>query len=121
LSEIEHMATRVMILLDGVLLTQDALGVQSATRDLSVRVGGAAGDFRTVASQVDGVQAVATLSESGGVGHYIVKIGPRPQLTEEFAAAIVGHGFALSELAPVPRGLEQVFLDLTGQTREAAA
>jgi ABC-2 type transport system ATP-binding protein len=121
LSEIEQIATRVMILLDGVLLTQDALSVQNATRDLSVRVRGAAGDFRAVVSQVAGVQAVTALSESGGVSHYIVKIAPRPQLTEELAAAIVGHGFALSELAPVPQGLEQVFLDLTGQTREAAA
>jgi ABC-2 type transport system ATP-binding protein len=121
LSEIEQIATRVMILLDGVLLTQDALSVQSGTQHLSVRVRSAGGDFRSVASRVAGVQAIETVSDADGVGHYVVKIVPRPLIAEELASAVVGNGFALSELAPAPQGLEQIFLDLTGQARKAAA
>jgi len=121
LSEIEQIATRVMILLEGTLLTQDALELRRATQELSIRVAGDEGDVKSLLSQIAGVQAIDTLSDDGDVPRYIVKAASRPKLTEEIASAVIGNGFALAELAPVTRGLEQIFLDLTNQAREVAA
>ncbi|MDR3467903.1 MAG: ABC transporter ATP-binding protein [Xanthobacteraceae bacterium] len=121
LSEIEQIASRVMILLDGVLLTQDALRLHQATQELSIRVAGSERDVRAVVSQIAGVQAIDTFRDVGDVPRYIVKVAPRPKLTEELASTIVSKGFALSELSPVARGLEQIFLDLTSQARDVAA
>jgi len=121
LSEIEQIATRVMILLDGTLLTQDALKLHRATQELSIRVAGAENDVKALVSQIGGVQAIDTLQEGGDLRRYIVKAAWRPKLTEEIASTIVGNGFALSELTPITRGLEQIFLDLTNQAREVTA
>jgi ABC-2 type transport system ATP-binding protein len=121
LSEIEQMATRVMILLDGDLLTQDALKLHQATQELGLRVAGAEGDVKALVSQIAGVQSIDALPAAGDVPYYVVKTVPRPKLTEELASTIIGKGFALSELAPVTRGLERIFLDLTSRARDVAA
>jgi gliding motility-associated transport system ATP-binding protein len=116
LSEIEQIASRVMILLDGVLLTQDALGLPQAAQELRVRVGGS--DVEALLCQIAGVQSVAEVARDADSRQYIVKAAPQPKLASEIAAAITGRGLELSELAPVPRNLERIFLDLTDRARD---
>jgi hypothetical protein len=43
------------------------------------------------------------------------------QLAQELAAALIGKGFALSELCLVLPDLEQIFLELTTRTIRVAA
>jgi ABC-2 type transport system ATP-binding protein len=118
LSEIEQIASRVMILLDGALLTQDALNPPIGAQKLRMRVAGAEGDVKSLVSKIVGVHSIEEAPAGADVRQYVVKAAMRPKLAAEIARTIVGSGLELSELAPVTRNLEQIFLDLTNQTRD---
>jgi ABC-2 type transport system ATP-binding protein len=122
LPEIEKIASRVMILLDGRLLTTDAL--KDSARGLVLRLGAAAPEaaIRGALSAVAGVRDVAVDPDSGaGPARYVIKAEARPALAADIVAALVGRGIAVSELAEIPPDLERVFLDLTRRpVREAA-
>jgi ABC-2 type transport system ATP-binding protein len=122
LSEVELISNRVMILLDGRLLTTDALADGAATQRLRLQVVGAEGEVRACIGAVAGVHSIALEpgSEAGTV-RYVVEADKRPRFAQEVAAALVSRGFALSELASVPPDLERIFLDLTRRPQEAAA
>jgi ABC-2 type transport system ATP-binding protein len=119
LAEIERLATRVMILRDGRLLTADALREAGPARRLRLRVGGPAtavlAALRQVSGVVDAVPGSAEEAES-----YLVETaaGTPPA---KLAEAIVLHGFALAELTEVKPGLERVFLELTRRASSAEA
>jgi ABC-2 type transport system ATP-binding protein len=122
LSEIEQIADRVMILLDGRLLTTDALAQGAPTRRLRLQVAGAEQDVRACIGAVPGVGAIAI--EPGveaGSARYVVEADKRASLAPDVAAALISGGFALSELVTVPPDLERIFLDLTRRPEEAAA
>ncbi|WGS18507.1 MULTISPECIES: ABC transporter ATP-binding protein [unclassified Bradyrhizobium] len=120
LPEIEKIASRVMILLDGTLLTADAL---KKTGDVTLRLVAAASEaaVRSVATTVSGVRDV-TIDADAGVGamRYLIKAEPRASLAAEIAAALVGAGVAVSELTESRSGLERVFLDLTRRSARGA-
>jgi ABC-2 type transport system ATP-binding protein len=118
LSEVELIANRVMILLDGRLLTTDALAHGAGTQRLRLQVAGGEADVRACIGAVAGVHSIAL--EAGTV-RYVVEADKRPRFAQEVAAALVSRGFALSELAAVPPDLERIFLDLTRRPEEAAA
>jgi ABC-2 type transport system ATP-binding protein len=118
LSEVELIANRVMILLDGRLLTTDALAHGAGTQRLRLQVAGGEADVRACIGTVAGVHSIAL--EAGTV-RYVVEADKRPRFAQEVAAALVSRGFALSELAAVPPDLERIFLDLTRRPEEAAA
>jgi ABC-2 type transport system ATP-binding protein len=118
LSEIEQIASRVMILLDGTLLTQDALRLPQAAQQLRMRVTGAEGDVKALVVKIVGVHSIEEVPGDADVRQYIVKAAPRPELAAEIARTIVRSDLELSELAPVTRNLEQIFLDLTNQARD---
>ncbi|MGA2126973.1 MAG: ABC transporter ATP-binding protein [Xanthobacteraceae bacterium] len=122
LSEIELIADRVMILLDGRLLTTDALAQAARTRRLRLQVAGAEQDVRARIGAVPGVGSIATEpgTEAGSL-RYVVEADARQHLARDVAAALVSGGFALSELVTVPPDLERIFLDLTRRPEEAAA
>jgi len=125
LPEIEKIATRVMILLDGRLLTADAL--KEGAGDLLLRVRAQASEpaIRAALSPIAGLRSVIAKSGSDGepVGpvSYLIKGERRPGLAADIASALVGGGIAVSELTEVPPDLERVFLDLTRRPLEAAA
>jgi ABC-2 type transport system ATP-binding protein len=122
LSEVELIANRVMILLDGRLLTTDALAHGAGTQRLRLQVAGGEADVRACIGTMAGVHAVALEAGSeAGTVRYVVDADQRPGFAQEVAAALVSRGFALSELAPVPPDLERIFLDLTRRPEEAAA
>jgi ABC-2 type transport system ATP-binding protein len=112
LTEIERVASRVMILLDGRLLTTDAMREASHARQLRLRLGGpeptVIGALRQISGVVDAVPTDAAES-------YLVEIAPGQLTAADLARAIVGQGLALSELVEVKPDLERVFLDLTRQ------
>jgi ABC-2 type transport system ATP-binding protein len=122
LPEIEKIASRVMILLDGKLLTDDAL--KQSVGPAVLRLAAAAPDaaIRDTLSPIAGVRSVAVDPDGGdGPARYLIEAERRPSLAADMVAALVGRGIAVSELAEVPPDLERIFLDLTKRTvREAA-
>jgi len=110
LTEIERVASRVMILLDGRLLTTDAMRETDQTRQLRLRVTGPAPVILAALRQIPGVtEAVST----GAAENYLVETRSNQIAAADVARAIVGQGLALSELAEAKPDLERIFLRLT--------
>src|SRR5262249_53002979 len=95
LAEIERLASRVMILRDGRLLTRDALRGAGRTGQMRLRIGGPASAVLAALRQVPGVTDAAP-ETSEPAGSYLVETTGRPRTTD-LAQAIVSRGFALSE------------------------
>src|ERR1700719_2378630 len=98
LTEIERVASRVMILVDGRLLTTDAMRETGHARQIRLRVGGPGPAILAALRQIPGVidAALTDAAES-----YMVETARGQLSCAELARAIVGQGFALSELAEV--------------------
>jgi ABC-2 type transport system ATP-binding protein len=110
LTEIERVASRVMILLDGRLLTTDAMRETGHARQIRLRIEGSGPAILAALRQVPGVIDAALTDAAEG---YMVETARGQPSAADLARAIVGQGFALSELAEVKPDLERVFLDLT--------
>ncbi len=122
LPEIEKIATRVMILLDGRLLTADALNGSARGLVLRLRAAGPEAVIRSTLSAIAGVRNIAIDPDSDGWSvHYLIEAEPRPSLAADIVAALVAGGIAVSELTEVPADLERVFLELTKRPVQAAA
>ena len=128
LPEIEKIATRVMILLDGRLLAADALKDSAGGLELRLRAAGPEEAIRRTLSSVAGVHGIATEAESGsepvangGPVLYLIEAERRPSVAADIVAALVANGIAVSELTEIPRDLERVFLGLTRRPVKAAA
>ena len=122
LPEIEQIASRVMILLDGRLLTSDALALAVDGQRLRLQVAGPEPMVREAIAAVPGVRSIVVEPESGGPDlRYLVEADQRPEVAQQLAAALVGRGLALSELTTVRPDLERIFLQLTRRPSEAAA
>jgi ABC-2 type transport system ATP-binding protein len=122
LPEIEKIASRVMILLDGRLLTADAL--KETRGGLVLRLSAAASEdaVRAIVATIAGVRGLA-VDPVGGAGavRFLIQAGRRPSVAAEIVAALVGAGIAVSELTEHHPDLERVFLELTRQPARAAA
>jgi ABC-2 type transport system ATP-binding protein len=122
LSEIEQIASRVMILLDGRLLTSDALKRSTRTQYLRLAVSGPEAEVRACIGAVPGVRSISIEANSAAPSdRYLIEADAAPQIAQDIAAALAERRLALSELAPVPPDLEQIFLALTRRPEEAAA
>jgi ABC-2 type transport system ATP-binding protein len=122
LPEIEQIANRVMILLNGKLLTTDALAQAADGQRLRLHVAGSEPVVREAIAAVAGVRSIVVEPGSGGADlHYLVEADQRPEVAQQLAAALVGRGLALSELTTVRPDLERTFLQLTRQPSEVAA
>jgi ABC-2 type transport system ATP-binding protein len=122
LAEIERVATRVMILRDGRLLTSDALHEVRPAPQVRLRVDGASPAVLAALWQVPGVVNVALLSAAPAtadtVRSYLVETGPDRVRPADLAGSVIAQGHALLELVEVKPDLERVFLELI---RRAAA
>ena len=122
LPEIEKIASRVMILLEGRLLTTDALKERASGLVLRLAADAPEDAIRRVVGVIPGVRAVSHDQGSGAArAHYLIQADRRPSLAPEVAAALVAVGLPLSELTEVRPDLERVFLDLTRQPAKVAA
>jgi ABC-2 type transport system ATP-binding protein len=115
LSEIERVATRVAILLNGRLLTVQPLE-QGAGFGLRVRVRSDRPDTaRAALGAVPGVTRIVSEAElAEGVRDFVVRIASR-SAAESVAASLAAGGFGLLEMTETRPDLEALFLDLTGQ------
>ncbi|MEZ2144590.1 ABC transporter ATP-binding protein [Bradyrhizobium sp. DN5] len=118
LPEIEKIASGVMILLDGVLLTSDAL--KDAAPDFRLRLSADASleTIRAAADAVAGVHDIVAAADEGG--RFLVAADRRPALAADLLSALVGAQIAVRELTELRPDLERVFLDLTRQPEAAA-
>jgi ABC-2 type transport system ATP-binding protein len=121
LPEIEKIASRVMILLDGTLLTTDALKEPAGDLVMQLEVAGSEEAVRRAVTAVAGVRRIAADPDSAGSSRYLIEAERRPSIAAELVAALVAAGIAVSELTERRRTLEDVFLELTrGPARVAA-
>jgi ABC-2 type transport system ATP-binding protein len=122
LPEIEKIASRVMILLDGTLLTADAL--KGTAEGLMLRLSAAASKDaigRAVAA-VTGIRSIAADPDGDpNSSRYLIEAERRASIAADIVAALVAAGIAVSELTERHRALEQVFLELTRGPARAAA
>lgn len=122
LPEIEKMASRVMILLDGTLLTVDALSETTEVRVLRLSAAASEEVLRGIVSPVAGVRGIAVDPDSSkGLPRYLIDAERRPSLAADVVAALVANGIAVSELTERRPDLERVFLNLTRRPSRAAA
>jgi ABC-2 type transport system ATP-binding protein len=123
LPEIEKIASRVMILLDGTLLTDDAMKDQGEGMTLRLAAAASAERVRHVVTAIPGVHVVSADPDDPGRSgqRYLIQAERRPSLPAEVTAALAGAGIAVSELTECRRDLERVFLDLTQRPARAAA
>jgi ABC-2 type transport system ATP-binding protein len=121
LPEIEKIASRVMILLDGTLLTADALKEKAEGTMLRLAAAAPEATVRGVVSAIAGVRDIAVEPDAGsGTTHYLIGAEPRASLAGDIVAALVGAGVAVSELSEARPDLERVFLDLTRRSSRVA-
>jgi gliding motility-associated transport system ATP-binding protein len=115
LTEIERVATRVAILLNGRLLSVQSLERGEGPR-LRVRVRSPSpGPVRATLGTAPGVSGV--LSEArvaDGVHEFVVQVGT-PAAAEAVAASVAAGGFGLLEMTEARSDLEALFLNLTAQ------
>lgn len=118
LPEIEKIASRVMILLDGVLLTSDAL--KDAAPDLKLRLSADASleIIRSAVGTVAGVRAI--VADPGGRGGFLVTAERHSALAADLVSALVGAQIPVHGLTELRPDLERVFLDLTRRPEVAA-
>jgi ABC-2 type transport system ATP-binding protein len=126
LPEIEKIATRVMILLDGTLLTSDALKHTGTSLALRLRAAGPQATIRSILAAIAGVRSVAGEADDGETGAgeptvYLIEVERRSSVAAEIVAALAARAIAVSELTEAAPDLERVFLDLTRRPVKAAA
>jgi ABC-2 type transport system ATP-binding protein len=127
LTEIERIATRVMILLDGQLLTAEATADTQRTPRFRLSVTGPQQEVATTLGKVPGVRSVEVEASSAGLDRaepdraYLVEAEARPEVAAELAKSVIDKGFSLLKLIDVKPDLERVFLDLTRRTAEKRA
>ena len=121
LSEIEKIASRVMILLDGTLLTADARATTSTDVRLRARISGSESDVRTSLAAIPGVREVSVEQVAAAERHYLIDAEPGDRVRGEITRTLVAKGLELTELVEVRADLEQRFLDLTRRRSGKAA
>jgi ABC-2 type transport system ATP-binding protein len=129
LTEIEKIASRIMILRDGHLLTADATNEGNWAPRFRLRIGGSKQAVLASLRSVTGVVA-ADVQAGPGAGSaadavdtaaYWVETVSRPGIAKDMAQSVVRHGFDLAELVEEKPDLERVFLDLTQRSMETRA
>ena len=122
LPEVEKIASRVMILLDGTLLTADALKGRAEGTMLRLTAAAPEATVRGIVSAIAGVRNIAKEADAGsGTIHYSIRAEPRASLAAEIVAALVRAGVAVTELSIDRPDLERAFLDLTRRAPRVAA
>jgi ABC-2 type transport system ATP-binding protein len=121
LPEIEKIASRVMILLDGRLLTADALDEGEAGVTLRIAAAASEDAMRAAIGPIAGVRNIMVDPDSGGEQRrYLIRGEPRSSLALEIVPALVTAGIAVSEVTERRVDLEQIFLELTRRSARAA-
>jgi gliding motility-associated transport system ATP-binding protein len=119
LGEVERVADRVAILLEGRLLDVQSLRAGGLGQRLRLRVRGGEDAVHACLARVPGVQRISVEREfRTDLATYFVDADAGP-VAEALAAAVVAGGFGLLDLGPAPVDLEALFLGLTSGRSEA--
>jgi len=113
LAEIERVAHRAAILLEGKLLTVHSLGGQDANTRLRVRLH--ATDEAALRSHLNTVPRVRIVEAVPTLGIYVLD---SMDGTASAVRALVHGGFAVEEVSVSGSGLEELFLRLTEGTKQ---
>ena len=108
LAEIERVAHRIAILLDGKLLSVHTLGGNGISSRVRVRLRGS--DEPTVRSRLSAVPDLAVAEAQPAQGTYVLESA---RGTAYAVRALVESGFAVEEASQAGTGLEELFLRLT--------
>jgi ABC-2 type transport system ATP-binding protein len=111
-----------MILLDGALLTADALGETPGGLMLRLSAAASADAVRRAVATVAGVYSIA-VDEDGAAAprRYLIEAERSQTIAADIVAALVAAGIAVSELTERRPDLERVFLELTRKPARDAA
>jgi ABC-2 type transport system ATP-binding protein len=120
LAEMERVADRVAILVEGRLLAVRALRASDSAVRLRVAARGDAALVHACLARVPGVRAVAPAAASRGDDHVYAVTVDGPDVAEAIAASVVGAGIGLSALERDRTDLEALFLELTGRAPVAS-
>jgi ABC-type multidrug transport system ATPase subunit len=107
LGEVEQMCTRIGVIRGGRLVAQGTIGELRGSPHLVVRAAPPE-KARSLLEQLVGAEAL----ETAGDGVFSLNVDPRS--AAEVNTRLVSAGLAVTELRPVERSLEDVFMDLTG-------
>ena len=115
LAEIERVAHRAAILLDGRLLTIHTLSGSGAPQWLRVRARAAEPQAAGNAMRrAEGVEAVQEEAVSGELSTWRVKVAD-PKAAEHIAASLCSAGIGVAEITEAASDLEALFLQITGR------
>lgn len=121
LGEIERVASRVAILLEGQLLGVHPLRAAGEGQRFRLRIRGAHDAVHVCLSRVPGVRHVSVDRAVGtDLATYLVDV-EGASAAETLAAAVVAGGFGLLDMGPARVDLEELFLGLTTGRPERAA
>lgn len=110
LAEAQAVCDRVVVIDQGRIVLDRAAGEAATANRLRVEVyGAAAAELRTVLLGVNGVTAVEGAGDRGAPGGTVCTVSS-PAVAEAIAAAVVGRGWKLRQLAPAKDDLEAAFL-----------
>ena len=117
LGEIERVATRVAILLEGKLLTASAEGSLPLLLSVRARQPAKGAALSALLATVPGVEAVRAMGDASTLAqHFELRLRSREAIPV-VAAALHQAGASLLELQEVRADLEALFLDLTQRQR----
>jgi ABC-2 type transport system ATP-binding protein len=130
LPEVEQSCERVIIINRGRVVAMDSVakltGRLRGSEAIAVAI--EAGEGRPAVSeaqqrleQVSGVSRVVAKEPKDGHLRFDIESLQGRQIRADLARAVVNSGWNLVELAPVGSSLEEIFLQLTGSDRDAAA
>lgn len=113
LAEIERVADRVAILLDGRLLTVEAIDRDGRGGTLLVEAPARDADrVAAILAAAAGIDAAAEAGEGGGVRRWRAR-ATDGEAASRLRSALAGAGITVVHTSEAPSGLEALFLDLT--------
>src|SRR5215470_742068 len=119
LGEIERVADRAAILLDGRLLGVHALRGSSRVQRLRLRITGDEEAVHACLVRVPGVTSIDAEARESATLTTTYVVSADASVAERLATAVVMSGFGLVGMEPAPVDLEALFLRLTSDRREA--
>jgi len=118
LGEIERVADRAAILLDGRLLGVHALRGSSRVQRLRLRITGDEEAVHACLVRVPGVTSIDAEARESATLTTTYVVSADASVAERLATAVVMSGFGLVGMEPAPVDLEALFLRLTSDRRE---
>jgi ABC-2 type transport system ATP-binding protein len=121
MQEVEAIADRVLIILDGRLVVDSLLADLQKDNTITVGLKENAATVTTMLGKINGVRTVTSLPEHAGIPHFSIHAEKSAQeIAPAVAKAIVAQGWELYSMFPEQRNLESVFKEVNKVSRGGA-